>query len=189
MCQGWRTQRRTPTAPKAHSQRANTSASRMPNCAVEMVAPVVGETNLFMHSCCMIRPAALMPMPVQRIASSLGRREIRKTSQSSALPCSRSAGRISSTPTNNDTTDKTASASARRMVDRCLRMKIPLFLLQVSRYKHPDIKRTPCAETGLTCSHTARSKKFCYFYVQTLFFYKSAFARRFYHKPQTVSSG
>ncbi|MFR8542894.1 MAG: hypothetical protein ACLVD8_26425 [Enterocloster sp.] len=33
----------------------------MPNCAEEIVAPVVGETNLFMHSCCMIRPATLMP--------------------------------------------------------------------------------------------------------------------------------
>ena len=28
----------------------NSSASRMPNCAEEMVAPVVGETNLFMQS-------------------------------------------------------------------------------------------------------------------------------------------
>ena len=33
----------------------------MPNWAEEMVAPVVGETNLFMQSCCMIRPATLIP--------------------------------------------------------------------------------------------------------------------------------
>ena len=46
----------------------NNSASRMPNCADEIVAPVVGETNLFMHSCCMIRPATLMPTPVHSIA-------------------------------------------------------------------------------------------------------------------------
>ena len=60
----------------------NNSASRMPNCADEMVAPVVGETNLFMHSCCMIRPATLMPTPVHRMASRRGRRETSENLQS-----------------------------------------------------------------------------------------------------------
>ena len=59
----------------------NSSASKMPNCAEEMVAPVVGETNLFIQSCCIIRPATLMPVPVQRIARRRGRREIRKIDQ------------------------------------------------------------------------------------------------------------
>ena len=36
----------------------------MPNWAEEMVAPVVGETNLFMQSCCMIRPATLLSATV-----------------------------------------------------------------------------------------------------------------------------
>ena len=30
----------------------NSRASRMPNCAEEIVAPVVGDTNLLLHSCC-----------------------------------------------------------------------------------------------------------------------------------------
>ena len=45
----------------------NSSASRMPSWAEEMVAPVVGETNLLLHSCCMMRPATLIPMPVHRM--------------------------------------------------------------------------------------------------------------------------
>lgn len=31
----------------------------MPNCAEEIVAPVVGDTNLLLHSCCMMSPATL----------------------------------------------------------------------------------------------------------------------------------
>ena len=71
---------------------ANSSASRMPNCAEEIVAPVVGETNLFMQSCCMINPATLMPTPVQRMASRRGMREIRKISKISASPDNKSEG-------------------------------------------------------------------------------------------------
>ena len=51
----------------------------MPNWAEEMVAPVVGDTNLLLHNCCMISPATLMPIPVHRMASRRGSREIRKT--------------------------------------------------------------------------------------------------------------
>ena len=51
-----------------------------------MVAPVVGETNLFMHNCCIISPAVLMPIPVHRIASSLGILDTRKISHCFASP-------------------------------------------------------------------------------------------------------
>lgn len=97
---------------------ANSSASRMPNCAEEIVAPVVGETNLFMQSCCMISPATLMPMPVQRMASRRGKREIRKISHVSTLPVSRSEGRMSSTPTNKEQTERIISRTPRKTVER-----------------------------------------------------------------------
>ena len=104
---------------------ANSKASRMPNCAEEIVAPVVGETNLFMQSCCMISPATLMPMPVQRMASRRGRREIRKISHVSTLPVSRSEGRMSSTPTNREPTERISSKMPRKIVERPLRMRSP----------------------------------------------------------------
>ena len=49
-------------------------ASNMPNWTEDMVAPVVEKTNLFMHSCCMIRPAILIATPMQSRASNEGRR-------------------------------------------------------------------------------------------------------------------
>ena len=90
-----------------------------------MVAPVVGETNLFMHSCCIIRPATLMPMPVHKIARRRGRREAKNISSCSALPLNRLAGLMSMTPTNRETTDKTARAAARMTVKARPLIKIP----------------------------------------------------------------
>ena len=53
-----------------------TTLSSTPSYADEMVAPVMGNTNLFMQSFCIIRPATLIPTLVHRIASRRGRREI-----------------------------------------------------------------------------------------------------------------
>lgn len=64
----------------------NSKASKIPSWAEEMVAPVVGETNLLLQSCCMIRPATLMPTPVHKIASRRGRRDTRKTSHKERSP-------------------------------------------------------------------------------------------------------
>ena len=61
-------------------------AIRIPSWAEVMVAPVVGDTNLFMHSCCIINPETLMPMPVHRIAKSRGRRETTKIPNWSVSP-------------------------------------------------------------------------------------------------------
>ena len=94
----------------------NSNASKIPNWAEEMVAPVVGETNLFIHSCCMIRPATLMPTPVQRIASSLGSLEIRKISICSVSPFSRPDKSTSRTPINSDQTDKIIRVTAKKIV-------------------------------------------------------------------------
>lgn len=58
----------------------NSSASKIPNCADEIVAPVVGDTNLLLHNCCIISPATLIPTPVHKMASSLGKRETIKIS-------------------------------------------------------------------------------------------------------------
>ena len=90
------------------------SAMRIPNCADEIVAPVVGETNLFAQSCCMMRPAMLMPAPVQRIARSLGKREIRRSSRLSASPERRDVNDTSAAPTRSDRRP-TRSVSVRRM--------------------------------------------------------------------------
>ena len=65
-----------------------------------------------------ISPATLMPMPVQRMASRRGRREIRKISHVSTLPVSRSEGRISSTPTNREPTERISSKMPRKIVER-----------------------------------------------------------------------
>ena len=97
----------------------NNSASRIPNCADEIVAPVVGETNLFMHSCCMIRPATLMPTPVHKIASRRGRREMSRISICSRLPLRISAASRSSTPSNSDASESATSAAASSRVSLC----------------------------------------------------------------------
>ena len=86
----------------------NSRASKMPNWAEEMVAPVVGETNLLLHSCWMIRPATLIPTPVHRMAKSRGSREMRNTSHCSPSPASRLCGLMSSTPTNRETPERIA---------------------------------------------------------------------------------
>ena len=91
---------------------ASISARRIPNCADEIVAPVVGETNLFMHNCCIISPATLIPIPVHRIARSLGSLDITKTS----IACESIKKffiLISIAPIKSDTTDKTRRSIAR----------------------------------------------------------------------------
>ena len=65
-----------------------------------------------------ISPATLMPMPVQRMASRRGRREIRKISHVFTLPVSRSEGRMSSTPTNKEQTERIISRTPRKTVER-----------------------------------------------------------------------
>ena len=44
----------------------------MPNLAQSIVPAVVGETNLFCVSCCMMSPHILRLIPVSKIAISLG---------------------------------------------------------------------------------------------------------------------
>ena len=96
----------------------NRSASKMPNWAEEMVAPVVGDTNLLLHSCCMMSPATLMPMPVHKMASRRGSREMMKISSCSKLPARSSPGVRSITPTNSEQQDKTSNRAKRTMVER-----------------------------------------------------------------------
>ncbi|MNT83107.1 hypothetical protein D3C71_1409270 [compost metagenome] len=52
----------------------NMRATIMPNLAESIVPAVVGETNLFRDSCCMISPAMLMLMPATMRAMSRGTR-------------------------------------------------------------------------------------------------------------------
>lgn len=102
--------------PHSEDDGINKSASKIPNCAEEIVAPVVGETNLFIQSCCMIRPEILIPTPVQSIARRRGSRDINRISTCSKSLRSTPSGLISMTPRNSDTTDRRTSAAARRRV-------------------------------------------------------------------------
>ena len=132
----------------------NSRASRMPNCAEEMVAPVVGETNLFMHSCCMISPATLIPTPVQRMARSLGSREIRKISSCSRSPASRAANWMSITPTNRERTDRIARTIARITVKVHFLMKFP------PSFGHEALARAAACGRRIRCERMA-GHSFC----------------------------
>src|SRR5699024_9651155 len=50
----------------------NIIATTIPSCAESIVAPVVGDTNLFLLICCIISPHILIPIPASIIAISLG---------------------------------------------------------------------------------------------------------------------
>ena len=102
----------------------NSIAIKIPSSAEEIVAPVVGETNLFMQSCCIIKPATLIPMPVHKIASRRGRREISKIRSCSLFPSNNSESCISITPINSETTDRTANRNASSTVDRLFEIKL-----------------------------------------------------------------
>lgn len=93
------------------------SANKIPNWAEEIVAPVVGETNLFIHNCCMINPATLIPIPVHKIASKRGNREIKKISNCSKLPDKTDPIFKSITPTNNDIPDNRINMIKRHIVE------------------------------------------------------------------------
>ena len=94
----------------------NNNASKMPNWADEMVAPVVGETNLFMQSCCIIKPATLIPTPVHKIANSRGNLETMKISHCFASPEDREDKLISITPTKGERIAKRNKVTAKIMV-------------------------------------------------------------------------
>lgn len=105
----------------------NNSASRIPNCAEEMVAPVVGDTNLLLHSCCIISPATLMPIPVHKMASSRGSREVMNISICAKFPASSLPGVRSITPTNSEQKDNASSRINRTIVDRYSFIKLSPF--------------------------------------------------------------
>lgn len=96
----------------------NSSANRMPNCAEEMVAPVVGDTNLLLHNCCMIRSATLIPTPVHKMASRRGSRETIKISNCSKFPDNSWPGVRSIAPTKSEQQDRTASITNKIIVER-----------------------------------------------------------------------
>src|SRR5690625_1441421 len=56
-----------------------------PNLAASIVPAVVGETNLFRLSCCIINPVILMLAPAIRILANLGNLLINKTSFCSSV--------------------------------------------------------------------------------------------------------
>ena len=101
----------------------NNNASKIPNWADEMVAPVVGETNLFMQSCCIIKPATLIPTPVHKIANSLGNLETIKISHCFASPENREDKLMSITPTKRERT-----AKRNKVMDRIMVKSLPFMI-------------------------------------------------------------
>ena len=93
-----------------------TSAISMPNCADDIVAPVVGDINLLLQSCCIISPATLMPMPVQIIAKRRGSLEITNISNWCILPERSSFGVTSITPTKTDNADSNSRINNDKIV-------------------------------------------------------------------------
>ena len=85
-----------------------------------MVAPVLGETNLFIQSCCIIKPETLIPTPVHKIASNLGILESRNIFSSIPSPTDSNVFKsISITPVNKDNMDRIKSEVPRIIVDKC----------------------------------------------------------------------
>lgn len=80
------------------------------------MAPVVGETNLLEQSCCIIRPATLIPVPVHKSAKRRGSREAKKTVQSElkfSFLTKKSFIEISITPTKRETKLSKIKATAK----------------------------------------------------------------------------
>ena len=67
----------------------------------------------------------LMPMPVQRMARSLGKREISMSSSDSISPESTSAGVMSAAPTKSERTLISVSSTRRMQVDRVIETNVP----------------------------------------------------------------
>ena len=96
------------------------------SCAPLIVAPVDGETNLFEHSFCMIRPEIDIPTPVHKIASSLGRRDT-KIRRSFVGSLNISLNLISTAPIDIDTRLNTRRTSASIIVKRYFFISAPFY--------------------------------------------------------------
>ena len=98
-----------------------------------MVAPVLGETNLFIQSCCMIKPATLIPIPVHKMARSLGILDSRNIFSSIPSPLENNVFQsISMTPANSDSMEIMRSIVPRNMVDKYFWIKMmytPFFFI------------------------------------------------------------
>ena len=80
-------------------------ATTIPSCAESIVAPVVGDTNLFLLICCIISPHILIPIPASIIAISLGTLLINITFMLSLLKLIRSEIVIFLAPISKETKD------------------------------------------------------------------------------------
>ena len=64
----------------------NNMAKSIPSLAESIVAAVLGDTNLFLVSCCIMRPDKLKAIPVIRMLISLGPRLKRRIRIASSFP-------------------------------------------------------------------------------------------------------
>ena len=79
--------------------------ANIPSFAKSTVAAVVGETNLFLLICCIIRPLMLNPIPATTILINLGTLLVNNISIFVLSKANISANLISVTPTNRDKID------------------------------------------------------------------------------------
>lgn len=100
---------------------------RTPSSLEAIVVPVVGETNLLLVSCCMIRPATDMPAPVHRMASRRGSRDASMVIHCWLSPLNKAERSRSATPMNNEAMERIMSIMKRTREDRVENICIFLF--------------------------------------------------------------
>lgn len=81
----------------------NTNAINIPNCAESVIPTTEGDTNLFFDIVCMIKPAILIEVAVNIIASVLGKRELNTINHVSLFKPIKSFKLTPTTPMNNET--------------------------------------------------------------------------------------
>lgn len=81
--------------------------TRIPSLAESKVPAVVGETNLFLLNCCMIKPTILMLIPAIIILINRGTLLTSKTCFCVSVKLNKSSGLTLETPTNTESSEKT----------------------------------------------------------------------------------
>src|SRR5699024_2327424 len=102
-----------------------------PKRAASIVPAVVGDTNLFLLSCCMIRPAILILAPAIKILTSLGNRLTSKTSACSSVNLKISNSVTSDTPIKIDINDNINNG--------IINKRSFIYILSLSIYHHSNL--------------------------------------------------
>lgn len=116
--------------------------TKIPNFAKSIVPAVVGETNLFLLNCCIMRPAILMLAPATRIETKRGSRETVNICHCSLEILNKSNGFILETPMKREKKDKMIKAGSKyrffidlRPLSTCICLTIKEAIFNISYQK------------------------------------------------------